>query len=58
MDPMSNGRSTILPGDGNSVERSRYYECLDCWKRITPTEYRATCPACGGRLRNIAVPRE
>lgn len=46
---MKGGRTTTHP---------RYYECLRCTKRITRRSYRPVCPACGGRLRNIAAPLE
>lgn len=35
-----------------------YYECRDCLQRIVVDEALTDCPDCGGRVRNIAVPRE
>ncbi len=35
-----------------------YYECLDCRWRETLEESVRICPRCGGKTRNIAVPRE
>ena len=35
-----------------------YFECVDCSRRTTSDERLTTCEECGGRLRNIAVPRE
>lgn len=34
------------------------YECLACMQRIVSEDSYGACPNCGGRLRNIAVPRE
>jgi rubrerythrin len=33
------------------------YECYDCGHRVGD-EHRGACPACGGILGNIGVPRE
>ncbi|WP_143052122.1 rubrerythrin-like domain-containing protein [Halobacterium jilantaiense] len=35
----------------------RTYECVNCAERTTSDEYVGECPSCGGRMRNIAVPR-
>ena len=43
---------------GSDEPGRRYYECIECQTRIIAEHYRADCPDCDGRLRNIAVPRE
>jgi len=35
----------------------RTYECVDCTARTTSETYVGECPSCGGRVRNIGVPR-
>jgi Zn finger protein HypA/HybF involved in hydrogenase expression len=35
----------------------RTYECVNCTGRTTSEEHVGECPTCGGRVRNIAVPR-
>jgi len=35
-----------------------YFECIECSRRTTSDKRLSTCETCGGRLRNIAVPRE
>lgn len=34
------------------------YECHDCLSRHQTDDFPGECPDCGGKLRNIAVPRE
>lgn len=41
-----------------ATEHRRYYECRECLTRVSVTAPLAACPDCGGRLRNLAVPRE
>ncbi|MDH5021351.1 rubrerythrin-like domain-containing protein [Halobacterium rubrum] len=36
----------------------RTYECVSCRERTTTDEFLGECPSCGGRVRNIAVPRQ
>ncbi|WP_436924501.1 rubrerythrin-like domain-containing protein [Halosimplex amylolyticum] len=43
--------------DPYTAERSRY-ECTDCLHRVTTDGSIGSCPECGGRMRNVAVPRE
>ncbi|WP_435067216.1 rubrerythrin-like domain-containing protein [Haloplanus sp. C73] len=31
------------------------FECVHCQQRISPSAYRATCPECGGSLRQQRV---
>ncbi|MEF8881878.1 MAG: rubrerythrin-like domain-containing protein [Halapricum sp.] len=48
-----------MPGTDPYTPTESRYECLACGKRITTGEETyATCPTCGSRMRNIAVPRE
>ncbi|PSP82857.1 hypothetical protein BRC83_08580 [Halobacteriales archaeon QS_1_68_17] len=35
-----------------------YYECLECGSRTLTEDHIGSCPACGGEVRNIGVPRE
>lgn len=35
-----------------------YFECVDCGAREASEGRLVRCPACEGRVRNIAVPRE
>ncbi|WP_396612624.1 rubrerythrin-like domain-containing protein [Haloferax sp. S1W] len=35
-----------------------YYECRSCGTRTVSSSHVASCPSCGGSVRNIAVPRE
>lgn len=41
-----------------TTEDRRYYECRGCLTRVCVNAHLAACPDCGGRLRNLAVPRE
>ena len=43
--------------DPYTPEKSRY-ECVDCLNRVTTDGTVWTCPDCGGRMKNVAVPRE
>jgi len=36
----------------------RTYECVNCTERTTTEDHLGECPSCGGRVRNIAVPRQ
>ncbi|MFB9807467.1 rubrerythrin-like domain-containing protein [Haladaptatus pallidirubidus] len=42
----------------NTGAEARKYECQACLYRVNAMEYRAICPECQGKLRNITVPRE
>ena len=45
--------------DPYSIESGQtQYECRDCLHRVTTAEAKWVCPECGGKLRNISVPRE
>jgi len=44
-------------GDPYTPEKSRY-ECVECLNRVTTDDTVGTCPECGGRMKNVAVPRE
>lgn len=35
-----------------------YYECMDCQYRTTSAKHVASCPECGGPVRNLSVARE
>ncbi|WP_253738945.1 rubrerythrin-like domain-containing protein [Halohasta salina] len=37
---------------------TNYFECVGCGSRCHSDERLTTCPDCGDRVRNIAVPRE
>ena len=34
------------------------YECRSCLTVVTDEERLSTCPDCGGRMKNVSVPRE
>lgn len=46
-----------VPHDPYTPDR-HYYECRNCLQRFVTDESRTTCPECGARLQNIAIPRE
>ncbi|WP_459194028.1 rubrerythrin-like domain-containing protein [Halosimplex sp. J119] len=47
----------MLSEDPYTAKKSRY-ECRDCLNRVTTDGTISSCPDCGGRMRNVAVPRE
>ena len=51
---MSPHNATIDP----FTPSTNYFECVVCGARRHSDERLTTCSDCGGRLRNIAVPRE
>jgi Zn finger protein HypA/HybF involved in hydrogenase expression len=44
--------------DPHDPPETRTFECLDCGERVEADHQPMTCPACGGDLRDISVPRE
>ncbi|WP_136689430.1 rubrerythrin-like domain-containing protein [Halorhabdus amylolytica] len=36
----------------------RRFECRSCLEVVVTDERVATCPECGGRMKNVSVPRE
>jgi hypothetical protein len=48
--------------DDNEVTSSstevKIYECIDCNRRTEADHHPEVCPACGGELVDISVPRE
>jgi Zn finger protein HypA/HybF involved in hydrogenase expression len=47
----------MLSSDPYTAEKSRY-ECVECLHRVTTDDTVGACPECGGRMKNVAVPRE
>lgn len=51
---MSIYHASVDPYDGPTDT----YECVACRNRVTDDEGVVSCPECGGRVRNLSVPRE
>jgi Zn finger protein HypA/HybF involved in hydrogenase expression len=47
----------MLEKDPYTPTESRY-ECRDCLEHVTSEDRLEECPECGGRMHNVAVPRE